>query len=118
TLCNRLDTEPAPAPFPLLWPKDNGRVSSTVLDNGVRLLVKEHHAVPVMALQAVMLGGLLFENESTTGINNLLAGLLTRGSKRFSRLELAEAVESLAGSLRGFSGRNSLGLSGSFLTTS
>src|SRR5205814_1170470 len=76
------------------------------------------HAVPVMALQAVMLGGLLFENESTTGINNLLAGLLTRGSERFSRLELAEAVESLAGSLRGFSGRNSLGLSGSFLTTS
>ena len=116
TLCNRLDTEPAPAP--LLWPKDNGRVSSTVLDNGVRLLVKEHHAVPVMALQAVMLGGLLLENESTTGINNLLAGLLTRGSERFSRLELAEAVESLAGSLRGFSGRNSLGLSGSFLTTS
>jgi zinc protease len=43
---------------------------------------------------------------------------LTRGSEQFSRLALAEAVESVAGSLRGFSGRNSLGLSGSFLTTS
>ncbi len=115
TLCARLDTEPTLAPLPLT--KRDGQVSFTVLDNGVRLIVKEHHAVPVMALQAVMLGGLLFEDEHNLGVNNMLAGLLTRGSERFSRLELAEAVESLAGSLRGFSGRNSLGLSGSFLTT-
>ena len=114
-LCERLDTQPVPSPLPPA--KRNGRVSFTRLDNGVRLIIKEHHAVPVMALQAVVLGGLLFENESNVGINNMLAGLLTRGSERFSRLELAEAVESLAGSLRGFSGRNSLGLSGSFLTT-
>jgi zinc protease len=113
-LCERLDTEPAPVLLPAT--KRDGRVSFTVLDNGVRLIVKEHHAVPVMALQAVMLGGLLFEDELNMGINNMLAGLLTRGSERFSRLELAEAVESLAGGLRGFSGRNSLGLSGSFLT--
>ncbi len=115
TLCERLDTEPTLAPLPLT--KRDGQVSFTVLDNGVRLIVKEHHAVPVMALQAVMLGGLLFEDEHNLGVNNMLAGLLTRGSERFSRLELAEAVESLAGSLHGFSGRNSLGLSGSFLTT-
>lgn len=115
TLCEPLDTEPTLAPLPLT--KRDGQVSFTVLDNGVRLIVKEHHAVPVMALQAVMLGGLLFEDEHNLGVNNMLAGLLTRGSERFSRLELAEAVESLAGSLHGFSGRNSLGLSGSFLTT-
>ena len=114
-LCTQFDTE-SPSP-PLLLTKRDGQVSFTELDNGVRLLIKEHHAVPVMAIQAVMLGGLLFESEHNTGINNMLAGLLTRGSECFSRLELAEAVESLAGSLRGFSGRNSLGLSGSFLTT-
>ena len=113
-LCERLDTQPAPVVLPPA--KRDGRISFTTLDNGVRLIIKEHHAVPVMALQAVMLGGSLFENEHNVGINNMLAGLLTRGSERFSRLELAEAVESLAGSLRGFSGRNSLGLSGSFLT--
>jgi zinc protease len=114
TLCQRLDTNPMPPPLPV--GKRNAQVSFTKLDNGVRLLVKEHHGVPVVALQGVMLGGLLFEDDRNTGINNMLAGLLTRGSERFSRLELTEAVESLAGSLRGFSGRNSLGLSGSFLT--
>jgi zinc protease len=119
-LCHRLDRpEAVPVvvhPQTPVTHKSNSHVSLTTLDNGIRILVKEHHAVPVMALQAVMLGGLLFENDATNGINNFLAGLLTRGSDRFSRLELTEAVESLAGSLRGFSGRNSVGLSGAFLT--
>ncbi|MCS6925620.1 MAG: insulinase family protein [Candidatus Binatia bacterium] len=114
-LCRRLDRPPLAVPNSV--PKRDGRVTVAQLDNGIRLLVKEHHAVPVMSLQAVVLGGLLFEDEHNTGINNFLAGLLTRGSERFSRQALAEAVESLAGSLRGFSGRNSLGLSGAFLST-
>lgn len=121
-LCDRLDrpevTLTRRGPSAPLATRGNSQVSVNVFNNGVRLLVKEHHGVPVMSIQAVMMGGLLFENESNNGINNFLAGLLTRGSERFSRLELAEAVESMAGSLRGFSGRNSLGLSGSFLTTS
>ena len=120
SLCQRFD-QPEPkvtvaSPLPAL--RKDAHVSVTTLSNGVRVLVKEHHEVPVMSIQAVVLGGLLFESEQNTGINSFLAGLLTRGSERFSRLALAEAVESIAGSLRGFSGRNSLGLSGSFLTTS
>jgi zinc protease len=119
-LCHRFDRPPQkPAPLPVIPAKRHeAEVSVTTLSNGTRILVKEHHEVPVMSIQAVVLGGLLFENEQTIGMNNFLAGLLTRGSERFSRLALAEAVESVAGSLRGFSGRNSLGLSGSFLTTS
>ena len=118
-LSKRLDVAPAPVAVPAVLNGSNGKgqVSVTTLQNGIRLLVKEHHEVPVVALQAVMLGGLLFEDHTNIGINNFLAGMLTRGSERFSRLELAEVVESLAGSLRGFSGRNSLGLSGSFLST-
>lgn len=114
-LCRRL-VHPSPTGLQSV-PKRDGHVTVTQLDNGIRLLVKEHHAVPVMSLQAVVLGGSLFEDEYNTGINNFLAGLLTRGSERFSRQALAEAVESLAGSLRGFSGRNSLGLSGAFLSS-
>ncbi|MGE0824979.1 MAG: M16 family metallopeptidase [Candidatus Binatia bacterium] len=120
-LCRRLDT-PQLSPT-VITPaaaakKEDAEVALTVLDNGIRILVKEHHGVPVMSIQTVMFGGLLFENDQNIGINNFLSGMLTRGSERFSRLGLAEAVESVAGSLRGFSGRNSVGLSGSFLTTS
>jgi zinc protease len=119
SLCQQLDRpERRAVVAPPPASSKDAHVSVTTLSNGVRLLVKEHHEVPVMSIQAVVLGGLLFENDQNTGINNFLAGMLTRGSERFSRLALAEAVESVAGSLRGFSGRNSLGLSGSFLTTS
>ena len=117
-LCQRFDQPVGKTSAPVRTQGMNGSgVTATRLDNGVRLLVKEHHGVPVMAVQAATLGGLLFENEHNVGISNFIAGMLTRGSQQFSRLSLAEAVESLGGGLNGFSGRNSLGLSGSFLTT-
>ena len=86
------------------------------LENGVRLIVKEHHATPLVAMRAATLGGLLLERKATSGINNFLAGLLTRGSRHHSRESLGRAVESLAGSLEGFSGRNSFGLRGQFVS--
>src|SRR6185369_434540 len=84
------------------------------LDNGVRLVVKEHHAAPLVAMRAATLGGLLLERPDCAGIDHFLAGLVTRGTRRYSRESLGRAVESLAGSLDGFSGRNSFGLRGQF----
>lgn len=97
-------------------PRANPRpgIHMRTLDNGVRLVVKEHHAAPLVAIRAATLGGLLLERPDVAGINNFLAGLLTRGTRRYSRESLGRAVESLAGSLDGFSGRNSFGLRGQF----
>jgi zinc protease len=90
-------------------------IHTRTLANGVRLVVKEHHAAPLVAIRAAALGGLLLESKETSGINNFLAGLLTRGSRHHSRESLGRAVESLAGALEGFSGRNSYGLRGQFV---
>src|SRR5690606_8378564 len=87
-----------------------------LLGNGVRLIVKEHHATPLVALRAVTLGGLLLERPENNGINNFIAGLLTRGSRHHSRDSLGRAIESLAASIDGFSGRNSFGLRGQFMS--
>jgi zinc protease len=91
-------------------------VHTRTLANGVRLIVKEHHATPLVSVRAAVLGGLLLERAESNGINNFLAGLLTRGSRHHSRESLGRAVESLAGSLEGFSGRNSFGLRGQLLS--
>lgn len=98
-------------------PRANPRpgIHVRTLENGVRLVVKEHHAAPLVALRAAALGGLLLERRDTNGINNFLAGLVTRGSRHHSRETLGRAVESLAGNLDGFSGRNSFGLRGQFI---
>ncbi len=117
----------APAPAPAATrgsraasaarPRANPRpgIHTRTLENGVRLVVKEHHAAPLVALRAAVLGGLLLERVETNGVNNFLAGLTTRGSRHHSRESLARAVESLAGNLDGFSGRNSFGLRGQFI---
>jgi zinc protease len=117
TICEQTERSLTEQEKPLVVsPRTTDQVSFTVLPNGVRLLVKEHHEVPVFSLRALTLGGMLFENEADTGINNFLAGMLTRGTDRLSRQAMVQAVESMAGSLDGFSGRNSLGLAGAFLT--
>ena len=69
-LCQQLDTELTPTPVVLA--KSNGQISFTTFNNGVRVIVKEHHEVPVMAIQAAMFGGLLFEDDQNVGINTCL----------------------------------------------
>ncbi len=86
------------------------------LPNGVRLIVKEHRGAPLIALRAATLGGLLLERAPNSGINNFLAGMMSRGTQYHSRAMLGRAIESLAGYLDAFSGRNSFGLRGQFLS--
>ena len=117
-------TAPLAATPPVIRPPGRSRaarkpaVHTRTLGNGIRLVVKEHHATPLVALRAVTLGGLLLERPETNGINNFLAGLLTRGSRHHSRESLGRAIESLAANIDGFSGRNSFGLRGQFMARS
>ncbi|MSP61855.1 MAG: insulinase family protein [Myxococcales bacterium] len=91
-------------------PKASGEVLLEVLPNGARLLVRREATIPLVAMRAVWVGGLRTEDERSNGINNMVAALVTRGTKTRTGDELAHEVESMAGSIGGFSGRNSFGL--------
>lgn len=82
-----------------------------VLPNGVTVIVKENHASPIVAFQATMLGGLLYEGQEKAGIFNFASSLLLRGTESRTADEIAETLDRLGGSASGFSGRNSFGLS-------
>jgi len=86
-----------------------------ILKNGIRLIIKENHKLPVVSFAAVFLGGTRLEKKGEWGISNFTAKLLTRGTKQKSTEEIASAIESRGGVLEGFSGRNSIGLTGKFL---
>ncbi len=86
------------------------KVRREVLPNGVTLLVKENPTVPTVAVSAVYLGGLRFEDERRSGINNFIADLLTRGTETHSAAQFATLVDSMAASVSAFSGRNSIGV--------
>ncbi len=91
-------------------------VHREVLENGLTVLVKESHDAPTVSIRAVFLGGTRYETPANAGIGALFSQMLTRGTKLRSAEKLARDVESLGGSLQGFSGRNSLGLNADFLS--
>lgn len=92
------------------------RVMSHVFPNGMKLLILRDSSVPVVALRATWVGGLRYEDERSNGISNLLASLIVRGTKSQGAEEIMHEVEGMAGSLSGFSGRNSLGIQAEFLS--
>ncbi len=96
--------------------KRAGTVTKTTLTNRVTVLVKEEHRLPMVSFTLALKGGLLAEDGRVEGISNILALMLTQGTARMSAQEFAKKVEEMAGELSGFSGRNSFGLEGSFLS--
>lgn len=96
--------------------KEEEKILKTVLDNGIRVIIKENKSVPVVTIQASFLGGVRFENEANNGIFRLMATMLTKGTKRQKSLDISKKVERMAGSLSGFSGYNSFGLTFTFLS--
>ncbi len=87
-----------------------------VLENGIRLILKENRTNPLVSIQISCLGGVRFEEESQNGINHFMAVMITKGTERQTSLEIAKKVERMAGSLNGFSGYNSFGLNFTFLS--
>ncbi|MCJ7686367.1 MAG: insulinase family protein, partial [Desulfobacteraceae bacterium] len=87
-----------------------------VLPNGIRLIIKENHRLPEVSIVGVFLGGTRLEKPGEWGISNFVANMLTRGTKERTAQAIASTVESWAGALNGFSGRNSIGVSAKFLS--
>jgi zinc protease len=87
-----------------------------VLPNGIRLVIKEDHSLPIVSVVAAFDGGIRDETEKNNGINNLVAAMLTRGTTKFTAQALAERIDRIAADVSGFSGRDSLGLKAEFLS--
>lgn len=91
-------------------------VFRSVLPNGISLLVREDPRLPVVAARIGVLGGTRYESEKTQGLFNMLAQVITRGTQDRSALEIARTLDDMSASLGGFSGRNSFGITGKFLS--
>ncbi len=70
-----------------------------VLSNGIVILVTENPTADIIAARCFFAGGERVETLPKSGLNYLAASLLTRGTKRYSSLEIAERVESIGASL-------------------
>ncbi|MBI4208190.1 MAG: insulinase family protein [Deltaproteobacteria bacterium] len=96
--------------------EQEGAVTRVQFPSGMTLLVKEDRSVPIIAVKAVFLGGLRFETPQDNGINTLLSLVWTEGTAHRSAVEIARSLDSIAASIGGFSGNDTLGLSAQFLS--
>jgi len=70
-----------------------------VLPNGLTVIVRPDPVVGVMAASLQVRAGSRFETADTAGISNFLHRVMARGTKRYTALQLTEAIEDLGGSL-------------------
>ncbi|MEM7677888.1 MAG: pitrilysin family protein, partial [Myxococcota bacterium] len=111
-------TEPKPAASKKSGAAASPQVTQVTLDNGARLLVLPDASVPLVSVRTAGYGGLIAETEADNGAGAVLGELLVRGTETNSYSQLTEETDAMAASLAGISGRNSVGLSGSFLKDS
>jgi predicted Zn-dependent peptidase len=71
----------------------------TVLNNGIIILVQENFAADIIAARLFMRAGSRWEETHQAGLSHLVAAVLTKGTERWSSLEIAEQVESVGASL-------------------
>jgi zinc protease len=74
------------------------------LRNGLRVIVVEHHATPLVAAQVLVKNGGEVDPASLSGLADMTAELLTKGTKTRTAPQIAQEVEALGGQLSSSAG--------------
>jgi zinc protease len=85
------------------------------LESGLEVFGITNSEVPLVQFMLEIKGGMLLEEPSKIGVSNLLANLMTKGTKNRTPQELEEAIELLGASIRVNATDEKLILSGSTL---
>ena len=93
-----------------------GDVRLVRLENGLRVLVKRHANLPMVNLQAFVLGGGLVDSRRTAGRSKLVADMLDKGTPNRSAQEIAEYFDSIGGRFGASAGRSTVFASATLLS--
>ena len=104
--------EESQARKPLVTPPPvHAKIEKIILPNKMTLLLKRNPAAPIISFKFLVKGGLRFEPPQKEGLSNFMAGLLTKGTKTKSKIEIAKALEDQGGSIGSSSGYNTVSIS-------
>ncbi|MEQ8526036.1 pitrilysin family protein [Gracilimonas sp.] len=90
-------------------------VWETELSNGLDVYGIENYELPLVEFEITIKGGLMLENPDKTGVANLVAELLTKGTANKTPEELEQAIDELGASININSGRQSITIRGNSL---
>jgi zinc protease len=87
------------------------------LKGGTRVFIMRDPTLPLVTVRTAVMGGLLAESEGQDGLSNLMSMVWPKASTKLNSEEFSRAVEDLGAFVEAISGRNSIGLVGSFMAS-
>jgi zinc protease len=117
TLYALLPVAAAPKPAVTVEASREHRIQKITLCNGLRLLLKEDHRLPFVEFRAVFKGGVLAETPHDSGLTQLTAKMLLKGTTTRSAEQIVTEIESVGGSIDTYGGNNSFGVNLELLST-
>jgi len=81
----------------------------SILDNGLVLLTSQQRSLPMVSIELLIEAGSRYDNEE--GVANLVARLLTYGTKRRSALQISDTVDFIGASLSASCGEDAASVS-------
>lgn len=94
--------------IPQVWKKE--------LESGIQVYGIENSEVPLVQFEMQIAGGLLLEQKDKVGVSNLLAQLMTKGTKNKTPEELENAIESIGASINAYATEDNITISGTTLS--
>lgn len=85
------------------------------LSNGLRLYGIENSEVPLVQFNLVIDGGQLLEKLDKVGVANVLANMMTKGTKKRTPKELEEAIQQLGARINVFAQKENITITGNTL---
>lgn len=86
------------------------------LDSGIKVFGIENDEVPLVQFEMQIAGGLLLEDKNKVGVSNLLANLMTKGTKNKTPEELENAIESLGARIYAYATSDNITIAGTTLS--
>ena len=91
-------------------------VWKSTLSSGLQLIGIENTEVPLVQFQLQIKGGMLLESRDKIGVSNMLAEMITKGTKNKTPAQLENAIESLGATISAYATDESIIISGSTLS--
>ncbi len=92
-----------------------GDIVMASFENGLRVIVKEKHTIPAVALSAVFLGDITEEPSGKTGLINLMSIMLKKGTHYRKESDIERESDSISGMFAYVRTKQSFGITGEFL---
>jgi len=88
-----------PPANPALAPVKLPPIHEKTLKNGLKVIVVEHHELPVVSLRLQARAGSFYDPPGKAGLTQFMTGLLTQGTEKYSATQIADKIDFVGGSL-------------------